>query len=277
MKKILATTDFSEHSKAGLHFAIQLASQSNFEIVFFHTYHVLIPTAWNEVIIEGYEKDEAIIIQEKLNSFVGNIYKELNIEGENYTCIIKSSVFIHTCIREYAEDNNINFICISTKGAGNFKRLLGTNTANLINHSAVPVIAVPHHYTAAAISKLLYVSDLLNYKNEIDKVIAFAAPLKASIELLHLSSALEKNTNLAEIEDAIKKIENYNIGFKTIPRNPNNSLVSDIEVAVKEISPSLMIMFTEQNRGWFEKIFLSSKSAEYSFNAKVPLLVFHKS
>ncbi len=277
MKKILATTDFSENSKAGLQFAIQLASQNNFEIVFFHTYHVLIPTAWNEVIIEGNEKDEAIIIQEKLDSFIGNIYKDLNIAGENYTCVIKSSVFIYTCIREYAEENSISFICISTKGAGNFKRLLGTNTANLINHSAVPVIAIPHHYITTAISKVLYVSDLLNYKNEVEKVIAFAAPLNASIELLHLTSALEKNTNLAEIEDAIKKIENYNVGFKTIPRNPNNSLVSDIEVVLKEMKPSLMIMFTEQNRTWFEKIFLSSKSAEYSFNAKVPLLVFHKS
>lgn len=277
MKKILATTDFSENSKAGLHFAIQLASQNNFEIVFFHTYHVLIPTAWNEVIIEGNEKDEAIIIQEKLDSFIGNIYKDLNIAGENYTCVVKSSVFIYTCIREYAEENSISFICISTKGAGNFKRLLGTNTANLINHSAVPVIAIPHHYITTAISKVLYVSDLLNYKNEVEKVIAFAAPLNASIELLHLTSALEKNTNLAEIENAIKKIENYNVGFKTIPRNPNNSLVSDIEIALKEMKPSLMIMFTEQNRTWFEKIFLSSKSAEYSFNAKVPLLVFHKS
>jgi hypothetical protein len=61
------------------------------------------------------------------------------------------------------------------------------------------------------------------------------------------------------------------------PRNLDESLVSDIEDAIKKINPSMMIMFTEQNRNWFEKIFLSSKSAEYSFDAKVPLLVFNKS
>ncbi len=277
MKTILATTDFSDNSKAGLHFAIQLASQNNFEIVFFHTYHVLIPTTWNEVIIEGYEKDQAIIIQEKLDLFIGNIYKNLNITDANYKCVIQSSVFIDTTIREYAEENNIDYICISTKGAGNFKRLLGTNTANLINNSAVPVIAVPHQYINTAISKILYVSDLFNYEKEIAKVIAFAEPLKVSVELLHLTSAPDKTADLAVIENAIKKIDSYNIGFKTIPRNPNNSLVSDIEVVVKKTEPSVMIMFTEQNRSWFEKIFLSSKSAEYSFNAKVPLLVFPKS
>jgi nucleotide-binding universal stress UspA family protein len=277
MKTILATTDFSDNSKAGLYFAIQLASQNNFEIIFFHTYHVLIPTSWNEVRIEGYEKDEAIIIQEKLETFIGNIYKVLNITEENYTCVTKSSVFVDTTIKEYAEENNIGYICISTKGAGHFKRLLGTNTANLINNSAVPVIAVPHQYTTTAIVKILYVSDLLNYENEIEKVIAFAEPLKATVELLHLTSAPEKTTDIAVIENAVKKIDYYNVEFKTTPRNPNNSLVSDIEVAVKKFEPSVMIMFTEQNRSWFEKIFLSSKSAEYSFNAKVPLLVFHKS
>jgi hypothetical protein len=118
---------------------------------------------------------------------------------------------------------------------------------------------------------------LFNYEKEIEKVIAFAEPLKAAVELLHLTSAEEKSADLAVIENAVKKIDSYNVSFTTTPRNPNNSLVSDIEVAVKEITPSIMVMFTEQNRGWFEKIFLSSKSAEYSFNAKVPLLVFHKS
>ena len=277
MKTILATTDFSENSKAGLHFAIQLASQNNFELVFFHTYHTLIPTSWNAARIDSFEKEEAIIIQEKLNTFIKEVYKSLDIAATNYSCEIKSSVIIDTTIREYAEENNFDFICISTKGAGNFKRLLGTNTGNLINHSSVPVIAVPHSYKTALITNILYVSDLFNYENEMPKVIAFAEPLKASVELLHLTSAQEKTADLITIETAIKKMAHYNVNFKTSPRNPNTSLVSDIEVAVKELAPSLMIMFTEQNRGWFQKIFLSSKSAEYSFNAKVPLLVFHKS
>jgi nucleotide-binding universal stress UspA family protein len=277
MKTILATTDFSDNSKAGLYFTIQLASQNNFEIIFLHTYNILIPTSWIEIRINAYEKEEAKIIREKLEIFISTIYKELNIMYTNYTCIIKSSVFVDTTIMEYAEENSIDFICISTRGAGNFKRLLGTNTSNLITKSEVPIIAVPHHYETEAITQILYVSDLYHYEKEMDKVIAFAKPLNASIELLHLTDALEHNSDLDKIQEAIKKIDYYNIGFKITPRNPDNSLVSDIEVAVKTMKPSIMVMFTEQNRNWFEKIFLSSKSAEYSFDAKVPLLVFPKS
>ena len=277
MKKILVTTDFSENSKAGLYFAIQLASQNDAELTFFNTYHILVPTAWNDARVGGYEQDEAQKIVEKLNSFVAETYKELNIIGAQYKCVIKSSVFPDSCIREYAAENNFDFICISTRGAGAVKRLLGTNTGNLINNSEVPVIAIPHSYVNRTITSVLYVSDLHHYEKEILNVIAFAEPLKASVELLHLTTTLDKKADLEIIEKAIKDIASYNVNFKTSPRNPDNSLIADIEVAVRTIEPSIMVMFTEQNRNWFEKIFISSKSAEYSFNAKVPLLVFHKS
>ena len=277
MKKILVTTDFSENSKAGLYFAIQLASQNDAELTFFNTYHILVPTAWNDVRVGGYEQEEAEKIAEKLNVFVADTYKELNIIGAQYKCVSKSSIFPDSCIREYAAEHNFDFICISTRGAGAVKRLLGTNTGNLINNSEVPVIAIPDTYINRTITSILYVSDLHHYEKEILNVIAFAEPLKASVELLHLTTVLDKKADLEVIEKAIKDIASYNVNFKTSPRNPDNSLVADIEDAVKTIQPSIMVMFTEQNRNWFEKIFISSKSAEYSFDAKVPLLVFHKS
>jgi hypothetical protein len=39
----------------------------------------------------------------------------------------------------------------------------------------------------------------------------------------------------------------------------------------------MMIMFTQQNKSFFERLFLSSKSAEYTFKLNVPLLVYNKS
>jgi nucleotide-binding universal stress UspA family protein len=277
MYKLLVTTDFSDYSKAGLFFAIQLASQTPCELTFFHTFHTLVPTSWNAARIDEYEKNDADMLDKKLNLFVENVYKELSIDLPKITCVAKSVIFSQSCITEYASDNNIDFICISTKGAGKIKRIVGTNTTNLINNSEVPVIAVPHDYRATSIVSILYASDLFHYEKEILKVIAFAESLYASIDLLHLTNALEKITDLKIIENAVKKIADYNINVNMRPRHPDDSLVSDIEDAIKKINPSMMIMFTEQNRNWFEKIFLSSKSAEYSFDAKVPMLVFHKS
>ena len=275
-KKILVTTDFSENSKAGLHFAIQLASQNNYDLVFFHTPHILIPTAWNNNRMEVYEEEQVKIYEDKLHVFVKEVYESLNITPLKIKCVVKNSVFPQSNIMEYAAKNSFSYICISTRGAGKAARMLGTNTGNLINHSDVPVIAVPDNYTMTPITSVLLASDLIDFKKEITQAVAFAEPLHATIELLHLTSAFEHNEDLKAIEDSVKAESVYPIHFNLLNRDPDTSLVADIEGAVRKMNPSLMIMFTEQNRSWFEKIFLSSKSAEYSFNAKVPLLVFRK-
>ena len=185
MKKILVTTDFSNNSKAGLLYAIQLASQNKFELTFFHVYNILIPSAWHVLRAEEYEKTETKIIQDKLNTFVDKIYKRLDIPKSTIKCVAKSSLFPQSAIMEYAEEHNFNFICMSTRGAGSFERLLGTNTSNIINNSHIPVIAVPHNYKQTKISSILYASDLVNLEKELKIIVDFAKPLKAIVELLH--------------------------------------------------------------------------------------------
>ena len=137
MKKILVTTDLSNKSKAGLFFAIQLASQNKFELTFFHVCHILTSTAWNFVRIEEYEKEQNKIIQEKLELFVQKIYEGLNITASKIKYVINNSVLPQSCIREYAAENEFSFICISTRGAGKFQRFLGTTTGNLITQSEI--------------------------------------------------------------------------------------------------------------------------------------------
>ena len=276
MEKILVTTDFSTNSKDGLRFAIQLASQHKFELTFFHSYYIMQPTSWSNATFAAYEKREAEKIQKNLNLFVNDVYKRMNVSPGKIKCVIRSSVLTDSNIREYAQENKFSFICISTRGAGKLKKIFGTNTSNLINHSTVPVIAVPHDYRTSKIKSILYASDLVNLENELKKVIDFAKPLKASVELLHFNSPAEIITDSKIIETAVKKFSKYDVKLHLENANPVNTLISNIESAIQKSKPSMLIMFTQQNRTIFEKIFLSSKSSEYSFNAKVPLLVFNK-
>jgi nucleotide-binding universal stress UspA family protein len=276
MEKILVTTDFSSNSKAGLRFAIQLASQNKYELTFFHSYYIMKPTSWSDATIAAYEKGEAKKIQNKLIQFVESVYKSMGIVSKTKKCVIKSSVLTDSNIREYALENKYSFICISTRGAGKLKKIFGTNTSNLITHSTVPVIAVPHNYRPCKITSILFASDLANLENELQKVIAFAKALKAKIELLHFKYPVEIIANEKIMSEVVNKISKYNVKLHLAKINLAENLISNIETAVKQSMPSMMIMFTQQNRSFFEKIFLSSKSAEYSFNAKVPLLVFNK-
>ncbi len=276
MNKILVTTDFSPKSKAGLRFAIQLASQHKYELTFFHLYHIMKPTSWSDATFEAYEKKETDKIEKNLNQFVDLVYKSIGIPSKNKKCEIRSSFHTDSNIREYAQKKKFSLICISTRGAGKLEKIFGTNTSNLITHSTVPVIAVPHNYRTSKITSILYASDLVNLKNELKKVVAFTKPLKAKVELLHFNYPSEIAISKNIMNKAVKKISKNGIKLHRKNINIDKSLVSNIETVVRQSKPSMMIMFTKQNIGFFEKLFLSSNSAEYSFNTKVPLLVFNK-
>ena len=277
MDKILVTTDFSSNSKAGLRFAIQLASQHKYELTFFHSYYIMKPTSWNDATFEAYEKIETDKIQKKMNQFVKSVYKTIGLVSKNIKCVIKSSVYTDSNIRDYALENKFSFICISTRGAGRIQKIFGTNTSNLINHSTVPVIAIPHNYRLSKITSILYSSDLVNLEKELKSVVAFAKPLGAKVELLHFTSPLETIIDSKIIQMAVKKLSKYDITLNIKNTDFIQTMIASIETAIKKTKPSMMIMFTVQNRNLYQKIFLASKSAEYSFKAKVPLLVFNKS
>lgn len=274
--KILATTDFSSNSKAGLRFALQIAKQSNAEITFFHSFYVMKRSGWSENKFSEFETETEIKLQNQLNQFVKSIYQSMKIAPGKLTCVVKKSVFSDSNIMEYADKNKFNYICISTRGAGMLKKMLGTNTSNLINQSNVPVITVPQNYKDVKITEVLYASDLTNLKKELKQVLAFSKPLKAKVELLHFNSRIEMDADTQLIKRAMKKFASSDIKLHVESVDPIKSLISNIESAIAKSKPSMLVMFTRQNRSFFEKVFISSKAAEYSFNPKIPLLTFKK-
>lgn len=236
----------------------------------------MIPTGWNKNKISEYKKIEEKKIQNKLNRFVAAIYKNTGIDSLKFECVTKSSAFTENNIRKYAEENRFSFICMGTRGVGKFKRLFGTTTAKLIKQSRIPILAVPGNYRSNSISSILYASDLLNIEKELKKVIDFARPLNAQVVLLHFSPPY-KFVDSKMFETRVKNISRYeNIDVHIENETHDKPGISIITSILKKTKSSMMIMFTEQQRNLFQKIFLSSKSVNHSFKTEVPLLVYNK-
>ncbi len=276
MKKVLVTTDFSANSKAALRFAIQLASQGEVALTFLHVQHVMRPTAWNEATYLEYEKSEVAKAQTTLDRFVLSIYDKLEFSPTNYTCVVENSPLVDSVIMNYAADHAFDFICIGARGAGTIERLFGTTTANLINQSSVPVIAVPGTYRTTKLTSILYASDLSCLEPQVKRIVDFARPLTAAVELMHFINPGEPVTDPEIINIAVRKFSDYPINVRLKPRNLARTLVADIESIVRVEKPSLLIMFTQQNEGFFKRLFLSGNSIDYSFLTTVPLLLFSK-
>jgi nucleotide-binding universal stress UspA family protein len=276
MDKILVTTDFSSNSKAACRFAIQLASQHKCELTFFHSYYIANLGSMSGEALIAFENRETDKIQKKLNKFVEVLYKDIDASQLNKKCVIKSAVLTDSSIREYAQENNFSFICISTRGSGKLKKIFGSNTSNLITHSLVPVIAVPFNYRRSEINKIIYASDLVNIEDEVAKVNEFAKPLNAIVEILHFEYPTDNAINSIALDELIKANSGPKIKLHIEKIDLTESLILNIRSVIKKSKPSMLIMFTEQNRSFFTKIFHPSKSVNYSFNAKIPLLVFNK-
>jgi len=276
VEKILVTTDFSDHSKSGLRFAVQLAAQNACHLTFLNVHHLQTPSAWDAVRMDEYEDEQKELIHAKLVRFVEKIYAAMHIKPQHIQYAVELSILPESSILEYAEKHTYDYICISTRGTGIFKKVLGTITSNLIHESKVPVIVVPHDYKPSKIESLIYASDLDDYEHEITRVVSFARPLGASVELLNFTSVSLKEENRKIVEKRIEEIANYPVSIYISDKKEEDDLIKAIEYAVQKVEPSVLVMFTQQNRNWFENIFYAGNSEEYSFHTKVPLLVFRK-
>lgn len=277
MKKILVATDFSTNSKAALRFALKLAAQCNGELTFLHVHHVPRMTSWTQETYQAYEKKEMAKIQQTLDHFVQSVYQRLKIKSITHSCVILNSPFVDSTIMSYASDHAFDFICVSARGAGILEKLFGTTTANLINQSPVPVIAVPGKYRAIKLTRILYASDLGKLASELKQVVDFARPLAATIEVLHLSEPFETVVEPEIIKLGVREFTDYPVVLQLKPRNLEITLTADIGLVVNAQKSSMLIMFTAQKEGFVERLFMFSNSVDYAYLTSVPLLVFRKS
>lgn len=89
MKKNLVTTDLFANSKAALRFAIQLASQNNYQFTFLHVYQMLRRTSWTDPAFISFENSEHKRIEERLYKLVSSLYNTTT-SGEGFDFVIKN-------------------------------------------------------------------------------------------------------------------------------------------------------------------------------------------
>jgi nucleotide-binding universal stress UspA family protein len=276
MNKIMVTTDFSVNSKAGIRFALQLAKQTKSKLIFFHSQELPKPTRWS---VEKYNSYVAVELKKthaRLTKFVDTICHQTGLKAREAQFVVAEGYEVDRSAIDFAKHIKANYICISTRGAGALKKLIGTNASDILTTSPIPVIVVPKTYRVSPISHLLYSSDFNNLQGEINKVVGFAKPLKARVSVYHYDFLLPLKEEKMKLEKMAARHASKSVKFHFRKLHIENSLSHHLVNDIKKSRPSLVVLFTKQNRGWYERIFLSSKSAALSFDTKTPLLVFRK-
>jgi hypothetical protein len=190
--------------------------------------------------------------------------------------VVQHGHSITQTIVAYAEQIKANFICISTRGAGVIKRMIGTNASVILTTSSIPVLVVPKNYRKIPVKQIFYASDFNNLSEELKKVKAFADPLKAKISVYHYDYLMHIDENAKKLKAFSKPFISTGVSFYLQKQEIDKPLSLHLQRDVKSSKASLAVLFTKQNRGWYERIFLSSQSADLAFVTTLPLLVFRK-
>lgn len=138
-------------------------------------------------------------------------------------------------------------------------------------------LSIPRKFRHRKLKSLLYTSDLLNRDSELKEVLSFGRPLKLKIKILHLLLPVEALPDKKPLEIILRKKFRYDMEVVIIKDNIKNSIRENLEEQIKLSKPSIIVMFTDQSRSIFQKLFYPSKAEQLSFTASVPLLTFPKS
>jgi nucleotide-binding universal stress UspA family protein len=275
MKKILVLTDLSPNSSAGVHFAIQLALRTDGALIFYHFVELPKPARWSKATYSNYLERELGKHTNALQKHVEMGFSKIKGVKPKYRCVVRHGSDITSSTIAYASRIRANAICISTRGAGAFKKLIGTTASRILEKSKIPVFVVPNTYQDIPSKHIFYASDLTNFKAEFKKVEKLAAIANARISIYHYDYFPNLVSKLKEIKRTAKSLSGL-AKFRIRELNPNVSLSKQLLEDMTNAKASLVVLFTDHNKSWFKQIFLPGNSKEVSFQTKIPLLVIEK-
>lgn len=271
MKTILVPTDFSNNANNALKYANDFAKAINNKIVLLHSY---LPLVGKYNMISGMVAED-IAIQKKSSE------KKLEKVSSKYVKVPSSHlVKIGDPIDEIidaAQKSKSQLIIMGTHGASGLKRILfGSNTSDVISKSNIPVLAIPQRYRFKKINTIVYATDLNNTINELKHIIPIAKQLNATIEVLNLNYSYNKNEIKKQVvEKKIKTLSYKKIKLIEQKATIEQTMIEQIKKYLRKTKPQLLVMFPE-DKAWFDKLFISSKTEELANQIKLPLLSIRK-
>jgi nucleotide-binding universal stress UspA family protein len=269
--KILVPTDLSKNANSALTYANSLGKAMKSKLL---TLNVYTPSAGRYSPISGIIAEETaralhdneVVLNKTCKKYVTIPNKVLLKRGDTIDEIISS-----------ASENKADIIVMGTHGAsGIAKALFGSNTAKVIGNSTVPVLAIPLKYKYKKVKTIVYASDLSNLGPELKRIIPIAKQLNATIEIFNLYYSDETtDAKKKEVQKKIKSISYKKIKIIEQKADASETLMEKINKYLKKRKPEMLVMFPEE-RSWFDKIFVSSKTQELSYHLKLPLLSIKK-
>jgi nucleotide-binding universal stress UspA family protein len=286
---VMIPVDFSDYSIRACDFGFRMAKLLNAKIVILHAYFspvFSIAQLTETLSYDIYENEAVKQIIKKADADLENLANLLKRKMQKnelpsvpFSCELKEGV-PEDAILSYAKERQPALIVMGTRGKNQKEAdLIGSVTAEIIDRSKVPVLAVPENvslFDSDTVYNIAFASsfdqkDLLAF----DKMLQFLKPFKIKVFLTHIQPHKEKKLNqeqLQSITDYFAK--NYSeLDFEFIPIQ-EDKLLTDLQKIIQNKNIGLLCL-NSRRRSLFTHLFNPSVAHKMIFHTDTPMLVFH--
>lgn len=287
--KILVPVDFSEYSKKAVDFAFEWACKLKGEITLFNSYYSPIGSGlpFSDSYVYDVNIDELSVnlkeeSEEKLKKLKLELMQKIhdqNIKGVSVHSVVQRGIAEHE-ILNYSQMYKPSVIVMGTRGADKKAvDLIGSVTAEIIELSKRPVMAIPESFNYTGIENIKKIAYLTVFDEQdfiaIERLIHIVNPLDVTVTCCHITNQTNYEKNKVKMDGLIDHFRkhklNKNISFKLIV---NEDFLVGIESLV-QLHTIDILSFTTYKRSLIARLLNPSIAKKMLFHSTTPLLVFH--
>jgi len=266
MTTFLVLTDFSVAARVATQYAGLLARQMRARLVLLHA----IPrhSQWLG------ELDDELMqeARQKLSADKENLAGQ-GLPAETIHAEVINQFPLDVVARTYAKAIRAGLIVMGMRGlSGNNKLALGSYTREVMENSPVPVIAVPEDAPAAAISRIVYATDLEQLFVETGILVPYARAFGAAVHILHVKPPGDEHTTAAD--ELVAQLQGQTAYDRiSFSERTGTDLEAEIHRFAQEREADLLAVFAHR-KNIFERMFSKSLAGALCSHVQVPVFLF---
>lgn len=275
MKKILVPTDFSACAANAVDFAIQSAKLLPAEITLLHAFDLPGSMYTDYLAANGeFRQIQWNEDAKRLAAMKESIRQMHDIEVG--TRLIAAP--LKAAIDEISRSEEYDMIIMGTLGAGGLEeKLWGSNTADVIAMSTIPVLAIPHDYKWKKPEKFLLATG--NFEKEpaiLDKIFELAGLYMAHVDVAVFTDEggepatfLEHGRSAPYYEELLTK--KYSEQGLHAAQLSGKYFEKSLQEYIEKEHIDVLVMITYR-KGFWDRLLHPSHTKRMSYHTKVPLL-----
>lgn len=285
--KVLIPVDFSNYSMKACEFGFNFAQNTGAEVVLLHVYFTPIYSTslpYGDIFNYQLTDDENMktILQKvhaELNGLLDKIKAKISsgqFPNVKYMCVLREGIPEEEILR-YVKEYRPRIVIMGTRGKNQKDLdLIGSVTAEVIERSRVPVLAIPENTAFRQFSEVKHIAFLTNFDQR--DLIAFDSLINSfnsfhfSVSLIHLSEVKDtwNEIKLGGIKEYFhKQYPHLEIHYDVVP---DDDLLNSLEQYIKKAHIDI-IALTSYRRNIFYRLFNPSIARKMIFHSDTPMLV----